>query len=851
MKLRKAIKKIVALGAGASMVGATIMGAMAADLSTYPAPFVKDGMFDAMIVVGDNAKASDVIGAVDVATSLQYSMKQTTTVSATGGVTQVALTGDSVEIGMPGDMLEIDEFIGDNRETITSSDLEALRSGFISTSEGSTDYNQYLRLKDSDNNLNDANATGNIVTFGKDEDDNVGDSLYFKKGEPVFVYELEFEEGLESDEVASNLEDLEDKSLEIFGQVYSIIASEVSGDQLTLELISGEILDSLEEGETKTYTIGGVDYELEVIVINDHADPSTVKFRINDEVTDSLEDGETDTLVDGLEIGIRDVMPNEAGDITPDMVEFYLGANKMILVDDNYTTSGFNQNVEINGDTIDRLEVEIRAENGSSSFRIDSIKFLMDAEGVEGDIYIAPGHGLREYLDEPEGMIHEGWDIVYEGLTDPGTQDIVFDPQGDEAYELEFVSVDGKVYDMPLATNEDGVFKLGTDDEKLVVEEATTVNSTNLTAGPYIVEDDYFVLSDEGTQTDKISSHVMTFDSFRLSDQQLKFTDLAGGSKTISYTVAAADYIYGTAQLTIGGSTYDVKLLNETTTGQIISSSDSTGDARIIIDLDNDASIDGSSVGITTKGGAMISFNATALDADAEILDSSLQVTVTTDDDNFDTNLGDEVITFNLVNRTDNEIGISTVAGNVSLEQLEDNDDYEEGITRYGVKVVVYDPSGTDEAEELTLEYPLAQVGAQVFLTAGKVASTTVGSGGAVESVTLEAIEVGSAVLASEVANVAGQNLMMVGGPCANEAARKVMGVTMDNCAEGFAPGKAILKLYDTGAGNVALLIAGDQPMDTRAAARVLANYDSYDLSGDEVSITYTSLADITVSEVV
>ena len=44
----------------------------------------------------------------------------------------------------------------------------------------------------------------------------------------------------------------------------------------------------------------------------------------------------------------------------------------------------------------------------------------------------------------------------------------------------------------------------------------------------------------------------------------------------------------------------------------------------------------------------------------------------------------------------------------------------------------------------------------------------------------------------------------------------------MDNCAEEFSPKKAILKLYDTGAGNEALLIAGDQPMGTRAAARVL-----------------------------
>lgn len=120
-----------------------------------------------------------------------------------------------------------------------------------------------------------------------------------------------------------------------------------------------------------------------------------------------------------------------------------------------------------------------------------------------------------------------------------------------------------------------------------------------------------------------------------------------------------------------------------------------------------------------------------------------------------------------------------------------------------------------------------------------------------IESVTLEAIEVGSAVLASEVANVGAQNMIMVGGPCANEAARVVMGATMENCAEGFTPGKAIIKLYDTGAGNVALLVAGDQPMDTRAAARVLANYDSYDLSGDEVSIAYTSLSDITVSGVI
>ena len=69
--MKKAIKKIVAIGIGASMVGATIMGA-AAGLNSYPEPFVKDGKFSGTLVVGDNAAAQDVIGVSDIAMSLQF-----------------------------------------------------------------------------------------------------------------------------------------------------------------------------------------------------------------------------------------------------------------------------------------------------------------------------------------------------------------------------------------------------------------------------------------------------------------------------------------------------------------------------------------------------------------------------------------------------------------------------------------------------------------------------------------------------------------------------------------------------------------------------------------------------------
>src|SRR3989344_5397328 len=201
MRVRKAIQKIAAFGTGMSLVGATLMGAMAADLGDYPSPFVKDGQFDAVIVVGDKAAAEDVVGAVDIGASLQFALA--TPATAIGGSVG-NLQGDVVEIGEPSDMLEIGERIGNVRETLTDAFLDALRSGIVTTDEGTTDYNKYLRFANRSYTINPGNNTnvGNIpsgrVVFDEDEDDVVGHYLYFKDSDTMFEYELEFEEGVES-----------------------------------------------------------------------------------------------------------------------------------------------------------------------------------------------------------------------------------------------------------------------------------------------------------------------------------------------------------------------------------------------------------------------------------------------------------------------------------------------------------------------------------------------------------------------------------------------------------------------------------------------------------------------------
>jgi len=104
MNIKKVAKKIVALTMGATLVGATILGAVAAaDLGAYPAPFITDNTYDAKIVVGENAAAKDIIGAADVATSLQaLSYVETEVVTGTG--TTVVSDGeveDDLYIGVP------------------------------------------------------------------------------------------------------------------------------------------------------------------------------------------------------------------------------------------------------------------------------------------------------------------------------------------------------------------------------------------------------------------------------------------------------------------------------------------------------------------------------------------------------------------------------------------------------------------------------------------------------------------------------------------------------------------------------------------------------------------------------
>src|SRR3989338_3109604 len=150
MRFQKAIKRMIALGTGAVMLSSLVAGA--SDLANYPMPFVKDGKFSGVLVVGDKAAAEDVIGISDITSSLQFAATKAAPTSGSGS--SVSVSGDAWLVGTSNHLeLSEDGSTADYVETlrnittyIDKSNLNALASGSVTNNKVTSPFNQYLYL---------------------------------------------------------------------------------------------------------------------------------------------------------------------------------------------------------------------------------------------------------------------------------------------------------------------------------------------------------------------------------------------------------------------------------------------------------------------------------------------------------------------------------------------------------------------------------------------------------------------------------------------------------------------------------------------------------------------------------
>ncbi len=870
MNAKKAIKKVVALGVGVSMLGATLLGATASpyDLSEYPVPFVQDGVFNGLMVVGDDAAPADIIGVTDIAMSLQFSSTVQEVVQV-AGESGISLAGDSVKIQRSGDVLELNEYVGNVTENLESNDAEALKSFTVSNDKGTTDVNQYLRF-----NWGASTSTADMsvsrVLYTKDEDDVVGDFLWFKEGEEAFRYELEFVEGFESDIVVSStgslatdgngdLEDLEDETVHILGEDFAVVRAQLASGKLTLDLMGGAIHDTIEEGETKTYTLKGKEYEVTALIISDWAGATSgnakVKMKVNGEVTKDLSEGSTEILNDGTSMGIREVLPNEAGETAGgDILEFYLGAFKIRFEDTDTTVGSTDGSTEVNEETIEDSEVNIVFSNTTNAISISKITYDLFTDGVAGnEAFLMAGQGLREKLDEPEGMLADVWDIRYEGLSDPGMSTIKVKSSGDDEYRLSFTNTQGIDYTNVryLYTNATGTMTFGDDDDAFVFYmdiDATTAASMedNCT----IRKNDYFMVG-HNSNTDTGVSRILRFDSVDSSNSYVQLTDVGSGS-TINAQYTALNTSTAGDTINVGGYSFDFAIVDETAY--------SSGKDRytLCVDLDDSNVLIGTHKSYATvQGGGWLdlatNYTGTAY---REAIGGGTRLTLNTDNSNFDeAPLVDERINVTLSTQAGTELDLDVTDDSsigLNLKSLEENSDTQKGMSNYGV--LVKEVNEDNDPDSVEMQYPLQQVLPQVFVTFEKTISTEGGAG----TITIERpqrIEVGSAVLASQVPDPTAANVISVGGSCINAVTAEIMGKTYPACGadSGLSEGMGIVKLYESG-DKVAIVVAGWEAEDTTRATRVLADFRSYQeagqLVGSEVKVTGTSATEFTVSPV-
>ena len=864
VKLIKTVKKILALSTGAVMVGATLMSASAANLNEFPSPWVQNGKFNGIIVVGDTANSADVLGSVDIATRLQYDTRTRKTGQLTGTtMSQLSVVGgEAWRVGTSSNRLEVSErgtgiyeAINDVADEITYLEMpNLLADGTFSTVDEEYDYSQLLKFEDNANSNFSDPVSRTVVMAESDNSANkkeVGLFFYIEEDDQIARYALEFDNSVESDITDSDgdvvnganiLYSLEGETITILGKDWNIVKARTAGSAdengvkngVKLTLMGGAASDSLSQGASKTYKIRGKTYDVTLDLVNG----DRAKFLVNGEVTRSIKPGSTFTLDDGSLIGVREVIFDPFAQGTR-IAEFYIGANKVEFEDQDITDSTNGEKLVIGTDKMKSAEVRITGDVASdgNSVEIDTIELEIRADE---SVFLPAGSRMSEQLEEPEVLL-DAWDIEYSGLETANVEEIVITASDDDQYKLEFVDGSGEGISVPLLHAIETNLRLGGDSEELedllVLHEAQVIKPGN-----------YFVVSDASQDAGDRETYVLQYEG--AEDEEIDFAIVGGNDKTEDYDfgsndeAAINDHI---ATIDVSGKDYRVYAAEPTDLD--------VDDFPIKVDLNGDetlASSIGKAIVITTNAGATITITG----ADAA---SFYSETGGTDDVVVTIDEGDEDAHDN---RDPTSVGltISADAGEVDGaivdgHKFEDrNDDSKIAYTTLGA-LVEYDTR--NDAPTLRIDYPLAQRLPRLFVVTPEVQISGGGDDGEMSEAGLlvyyetTQISAGTARLAREVGDITAQNSIVLGGPCANTAAA----ILLDNpepCGKDFSPNTAIIKLIEHDNGNVALLVAGYDAIDTRRAARVVAEYgkhqESKEFVGMELEITGTSFTNINIA---
>ncbi len=775
-------KKIMSVIASAVMLSSTIGFAAAA---TFPAPFSSGS---AIVYGATGDTQMDMAAAVNIQTAIGQ-ISGAAGANVPEGSWQVKTSSDNFEIGEP--IKSVDAYID-------SEDLPILADGEISNEKGTAKYEQFFYF----------DSTAAKISYQlNDDDDTVGLFYKISSDDVIARYVLDFTTSLESDITASVLDDIDDEEITILGKTYTIItAVNSSASVAELTLMSGANKVTISNGEE--LTVGGKTVSVLVSASNE------AKFTIDGETTSKLVKGETAKLADGTYIGVADITYQSfAGGLM--QATAYIGADKIELKDGSAMV--------VNGETISKAIVTI-AETYTSDISIDSITVNMTAED---DLFVPVNGKLSEAkaLDEPQVLLTQNWDIVFNGLKDTTYETIELKKSTDSKIVLDFENLNGDKIQMPVMfTNTTGIF--GGDKTGYDLVLAPTLGN--------ISKNNYFILNTAdptlAANSGNSKSYILQYrgaDKVTDSNPKMKF-NILGVDSAKEITLAAA----GTADLKLGGVTFSFG-----------NKSSCASASDCIINLTSTEWADGNYTGgnsmsnyIRTKNNVLINITDTNVSSqengDTKAAAASWTVSMLIDDtakdgDSFDLTAKPKLFTITYSNNSDGEFGTApttgtgAAAGNYSL-WVSDPDDNTRStyVDYYGNDITYSNPSSAPDS--VTIKVPESAVEPLVYVTSGAVTAATTG---------------GLALIVddSKIDTVKSNNLVVVGGSCINTVAAKLLGSEVPLCTSAFTTatggvgvGQYIIKTYANpytaaDSGKIAMLVAGYEAADTVAAGAKVA----------------------------
>jgi hypothetical protein len=785
MEMKRKVNKIVKIAAGAlagtAMLGSVFSGAFAAmSLAQLPSPFINDaGQFDAYVVVGEAAKVDDVVAGLDVAAA--FAQKAVSAAGSTG--TTDVLGGDAWLVDKSGDHMALSDF-AEQLGSVTKSEIPTLlKGGSVSTDSGDYSYDEYLALP---GNGNSSAWSGAKFVFDRDSKDSTNvphEYLKFAKDVPAYTYKMAFSSAMKAtkDSTTLHLTDLENEKLNILGKEYTVTKALVDSNnvKLTLELMGGSNEVTQDAYTTQTYTVGGKEYTVKITSLGTGSGTGNVlkaTMIVNGETLSGLKEGDSKKLSDGTEIGVKTLIQVDAGKAASDQVTFYLGADKLTLIDGNITDSSFGgTKYKVGAVEVDGTDVMIAGSYSSNTYSIGTIAVKYTPSD---DVYVPAGSKLSDKVDA--GKVFGGFDFQFQGLTTPAKEEIKFYKANDYEYKMKYTAKDGATFDNVLFVRTN-VTELGGVD--LGAGQGTSFHKFGLVSGTAVGDEEYFYV------TRGEYSHI-----FQLKDvtsEQVEVLDKnTGETVKVSYTGT-------TGVMYFKGYTVALTAINDTANSVKVDMTDSTTGPYLY-----------------TQDGAKITFGGFTAATDVD--------TVNLTTEKLEGGATGDSIVVKLYNNGLTSSGyldtsFVSATGVSALVGIGDTSKYA-GYSTYGVYI---EDDQTSDANVIKMVYPDDQLYAKMYVTGAKVTVSKATTG----AVTINYINAATGIGKTDTeVGTPSKNVILVGGPYANKLVGQLADAGKATKAADYKVDTALVELVENAFGsNDALIVAGYSAADTKLAGKVLA----------------------------